>query len=202
MWIGIDVGGRRKGFHAAAMRPDLQVELRHFQGAAAADHAADWVEAWRPVAVAVDCPPTWAEHGRGSRLCEVDFAHAGICGIRYTPDDATAAARTDTYYEWIEQGQNLFGQLRDRDVPTLECFPTASWTQWFNPRGHQRRTQWTRQATRELVRRGLASVDVRNQDQRDAIAAALTARQASTAPRSVMSFGSLVVPCRSSDPLG
>ena len=57
----------------------------------------------------------------------------------------------------------------------IEVFPTASWTRWHGKRGRQTRASWTRQALTAL---GLLGVPARtNQDQRDAIAAAMTARQ-------------------------
>jgi len=70
-------------------------------------------------------------------------------------------------------------------------FPTASWTRWHGPRGARPRGVWSREALAAL---GLAGVPARtNQDQRDAIAAALTAREHSAARTEAI--GDIVVPC-------
>ena len=71
----------------------------------------------------------------------------------------------------------------------LECFPTASWTRWEKPRGRRRRDAWTREV---LMGLGLSGVVPRNQDQRDAVAAALTARQHREG--ATERFGDIVVP--------
>ena len=69
-------------------------------------------------------------------------------------------------------------------------FPTASWTRWFGKRGSRSRATWTRQGLTAL---GLEGIPVRtNQDQRDAIAAAMTARQHSAGMTEAI--GDIVVP--------
>jgi predicted nuclease with RNAse H fold len=93
---------------------------------------------------------------------------------------------------WILEGGSLFDALAAHDVEVIEVFPTASWTRWFGKRGTQTRAAWTRQGLAAL---GLKSVPVRtNQDRRDAIAAAMTARQHSLARTETM--GDIVVPTR------
>ena len=80
--------------------------------------------------------------------------------------------------------------LATRGAEVIEVFPTASWTRWHGKRGAQTRAAWTRQGLAAL---GLESVPARtNQDQRDAIAAAVTARQHSLALTETM--GEIVVP--------
>ncbi len=69
-------------------------------------------------------------------------------------------------------------------------FPTASWTRWHGARGRRSRAAWSRDG---LAAMGLAGVlDRTNQDQRDAIAAAVTARQHSRGQTE--SIGEIVVP--------
>jgi predicted nuclease with RNAse H fold len=94
------------------------------------------------------------------------------------------------YYAWILEGLALFGALAARGVEVIEVFPTASWTRWYGKRGTRTRTAWTREGLAAL---GLENVPARtNQDQRDAIAAAITARQHSLALTETM--GEIVVP--------
>lgn len=199
-WSGIDVGGPRKGFHAALLTDDLDVAFREFDGPEQVDRLVEWIGVVVPGVVAVDSPAAWAASGLRARPCEVAFAREHICGIRFTPDAATAAARTDGYYGWIENGLELWGRLGDLDVTVIECFPTASWTRWHGPRDRTSRARWTRQALGSLAERGLSGTEAAtNQDRRDAVAAALTARQWDRAE--MLAFGPLVVPPADSDPL-
>jgi predicted nuclease with RNAse H fold len=149
--------------------------------------------------VAIDSPSSWAANGDLSRECERDFVRTGLCGIRFTPDEATAAARTDRYLEWIELGLELWVAARAAGLHPIECFPTASWSAWLGPRGSRRRAPWTRNGIADLAEAGVAGLELaRNQDDRDSVAAAFTARQWEAAPSSVDRFGDLVVPKPSS----
>lgn len=202
-WVGNGVGGRRKGFHAAALAQDLTVRFEEFAGETAVDDAAAWVRSVRPACVAVDSPAAWARTGRKARDCEIDFARAHICGIRFTADAQTAAVRTDSLYGWIEHGLELRHALRGGASSVIECFPTGSFTQWAGSRGRQSRAAWTTSLLSQLAPRGLSGCAMAsNQDRRDAVAAALTARQFTTRPEAVLSFGTLQVPAKGSDPLG
>jgi len=199
-WIGIDVGGRRKGFHVAGVDGALRTELAAFAGPDAVARVAGWAEARQPSRIAIDSPATWALEGEGSRPCEREFARARICGIRFTPDERTAAARTDGYYEWIAYGLELWEEMGSRGLPLIECFPTASWTQWIGARDSRTRARWTRDGLNELDRQGtLRCEQVGNQDERDAVAAALTALQYEHQP--MQKFGPLTVPYAGMTPI-
>ncbi len=88
------------------------------------------------------------------------------------------------------EGLCLYEALEGAAVRTIEVFPTASWTRWSGRRGATRRSTWTRAGLAHLP---LDNIPARtNQDQRDAIAAALTARQHSDKLTEV--FGDIVVP--------
>lgn len=77
-------------------------------------------------------------------------------------------------------------ELRD----AIECFPTAAWTRWHGPRAGRSRSAWTREG---LAASELEGVPPRtNQDARDAIAAALTARDYDQGR--YQAFGQIVVP--------
>ena len=79
------------------------------------------------------------------------------------------------YFAWIVEGLALYAALAAADVPVIEVFPTASWTRWHGPRGPLTRAAWTHDG---LTRLRMSSVPERtNQDQRDAIAAKMTAQQ-------------------------
>lgn len=200
-WIGVDVGGRKKGFDVAVLYEGLRVELRKFDGDDASGRTADEIDQLRPAVVAIDSPDGWADPGERSRRCERDFASQRICGIRYTPSEEIAEPLRQTYYGWIDNGLTLWDALRQRHIATIECFPTASWTRWFRPRERQSRAAWSREAM-HIVTNGCVQFErpPRNQDQRDAIAAALTAYQSQRGDQMIR-FKSLTVPQRGRLPL-
>jgi predicted nuclease with RNAse H fold len=129
-----------------------------------------------PAVVAIDSPCCYAPDGQTSRDRERTL-NREVCGIRWTPDQGRADG---AYYEWIREGLGLYEALAQQGgVEVIEVFPTASWTRWLGPRSRSR-SDWTRDG---LARLGLEGVPPRtNQDQRDAIAAAVTARQHSASP--------------------
>jgi predicted nuclease with RNAse H fold len=184
MWAGVDVGGRRKGFHVAIVDDDGLRDLARLRGPG---DVAAWLGERAPRVVAVDSPIAPAADGRASRACERRLART-ICGIRYTPERARLAG--NAYYEWIEHGLELYEALRAGPSTVIETFPTASWTRWAGPRGSRSRASWTNTSLRRL---GLAGVPRQlGQDSRDAIAAALTARAYERGETE--SFGEIVVP--------
>jgi predicted nuclease with RNAse H fold len=176
MWAGVDVGGRRKGFHVAVVDAEGL-----FFGPEQAASPADVVQLVRSAElVAVDSPRSPAPDGERSRSCERDLARQ-VCGIRYTPEHALLDG--NAYYAWILHGLELYAALASADIAAIECFPTASFTRWAGPRGRRTRAAWTREALGFAVSHG--------QDGRDAVAAALTARSAALGL--VDEFGDIVV---------
>lgn len=173
VWAGVDVGGPRKGFHAAAVSDSAVVGLAAL---ADAGDVVDWLRGLPHVEgpVAVDAPCALAPPGARSRPDEVAFLARGICALFPTPSPETLAARTDSYYSWIENGLALYAGLAAAGIGAFECFPTASWTVWSGGRAGRSRAAWSRAA---LLQHGLEGVPPRqSQDARDAIGAALTAR--------------------------
>jgi predicted nuclease with RNAse H fold len=184
VWVGVDVGGKRKGFDVAVIDDRRVLAV---QGHLTCRQVVDIVTEYRPAVVAVDSPRSYAPDGQTARDCELRLARA-ICGIRWTPDARRVHA--SAYYAWILEGLDLFDALADRGAEVIEVFPTASWTRWHGQRGARTRTAWTREGLTAL---DLENVPARtNQDQRDAIAAAMTARQHSRALTETI--GEIVVP--------
>ena len=184
--MGIDVGGRRKRFDVALVEGKRLAGLR--SRLSVADVVA-WVRSARPEVVAVDGPRSTAAPGKTCRPGERELA-ASVCRIRWTPPRDRLAG--NPYYEWIVEGLRLFEVLEPLATEAIECFPTASWTRWHGPRDGRSRAAWT---SRALAALDLDGVPHRtNQDQRDAIAAALTARD--YARRRCEAFGDIVVPLR------
>jgi predicted nuclease with RNAse H fold len=183
-WCGVDVGGKRKRFDLAVVDEHSLLTLA---GGLGLDAIVELVEASRPAVVGIDGPRCCVPSGQTARAGERALARA-ICGIRWTPDRSTVEG--NAYYAWIVEGLALFEALTDGDIEVIEVFPTASWTRWFGPRGTSSRAAWTE---RGVARLGLRGVPQRtNQDQRDAIAAAATARQHSEGTTEAL--GEIVVP--------
>lgn len=184
VWVGVDVGGKRKGFDVAVIDDRRVLAL---QGHLTCQQVVALVLENRPAVVAVDSPRLCAPDGQTARDGELQL-NKSICGIRWTPDERRV--RASAYYAWIVEGLALFGALAACGVEVIEVFPTASWTRWHGARGPQTRAAWTRQGLASL---GLAGVPaLTNQDQRDALAAAMTGRQHSLALTETM--GDIVVP--------
>jgi len=183
-WIGVDVGGKRKGFDVAVVDERRVLELK---GGVDCDEVVAVVESVKPAVVAIDSPCCCAPEGQTTRDGERQLSKS-ICGIRWTPDERRVHA--SPYYAWIVEGLALFEALAPRDVEVIEVFPTASWTRWYGKRRSQARSAWTQQGLASL---GLTDVPARtNQDQRDAIGAAVTARQHTHGLTETM--GTIVVP--------
>jgi predicted nuclease with RNAse H fold len=169
-WAGIDVGGARKGFDVAVI--DEQSVIETARSCSSPSAVLGVLQRHDPAVVAVDSPRSAAPPGKTHRQGERALRDA-VCGIRWTPDQAKLD-QGNPYYDWIHRGLDLYGTLADRGWQVIEVFPTASWTRWLGRR-RGTRAAWTR---RGLARLGLNDLPARtNQDLRDAIAAAVTARQ-------------------------
>jgi hypothetical protein len=186
--VGIDVGGREKGFHGCALRGRQIVAGPTRLGNVAA--AVEWVVELAPTTIAIDSPREGAPAGERSRPDERDFSRAGICNIRWTPE--LASLHGNPYYEWVEHGLELYAALADHlpRARPIEVFPTAAWTVWAGPRGKVSRARWSRAVLAGLELAGVPSRH--NQDDRDAIAAALVARL--DEEDRTRAFGMLIVP--------
>ena len=186
VWMGVDVGGPRKGFDVALVDDRRLVDLRRRQSV---DDVVACVARAGPTVVAIDSPRSCAAAGQTHRPGEKALRNA-VCGIRWTPP--LSELDGNPYYEWIVEGLRLYRALEDLPVQVIECFPTAAWTRWIGPRAGRRRSDWTREGLAAL---GLENVPSRNtQDERDAIAAAVTARDLTRGR--VEAFGEIIVPRR------
>jgi predicted nuclease with RNAse H fold len=171
--VGIDVGGRRKGFHGCAVHgsevvagPERLLDVAS---------AVAWVVDLAPAVIALDSPRSCAPAGASSRDDERELARA-VCGIRWTPEPSRLAG--NPYYEWVEHGLELYAALEAAGIPSdhlVETFPTAAWTIWAGPRGKVIRAKWSAAALADLSLAGLPARRL-SQDDRDAVAAALVAR--------------------------
>jgi predicted nuclease with RNAse H fold len=190
IYAGIDVGGRSKGFHAAAL--DDEKLVGGPRQLPEVDAVLSWLDKIGPKVIAIDSPKTCAAPGETSRAGERALMKE-ICGIRFTPEETKLDA--NPYYEWIVRGRELYAALEQgrghRGASVIEVFPTASWTVWAGPRGTKTRARWSSEALEAMNLPGIPARRL-NQDDRDAVAAALTARLYRQG-RS-RAFGEIVVP--------
>lgn len=197
LWAGVDVGGEKKGFHVAVV--DGTRLVRPVDNPRTVTDAVALLREVAPELVAVDSPREPAADGEKSRASEHELRRA-LCGIRYTPDRATVFGERengDDFYGWIKHGLALYDALEEAGLEAVECFPTASWTRWGGKRDSRTRESWSASVLRSVA---VPGVPVRmNQDERDAIGAALTAR--AHAHREAESFGGIVVPFAATGPL-
>jgi predicted nuclease with RNAse H fold len=183
-WIGVDVGGKRKGFDVAIVD---ERSLLLLAGGLNFEEVVRHAQESQPTLIGIDSPCCWAPDGENTRDCERAL-NRSVCGIRWTPDRHTGAV--GDYYAWVREGLSLYTALQPFGFAVAEVFPTASWTRWIGPRGRSSRAKWSRSGLASLQ---LEGVPVRtNQDQRDAIAAAVTVRQ--DAAGLLERFGEIVVP--------
>ena len=138
--MGVDVGGRRKGFDVAVIDDCGVLALRN---RLSCQQVTDLVMTCQPAVVAIDGPRSCAPEGHTAREGELQLARQ-VCGIRWTPD--TQHVRANPYYAWILEGLALFGALGGCGAEVIEVFPTASWTRWHGQRGPRTRAAWSRQA--------------------------------------------------------
>ena len=170
-WAGVDVGARKKGFHVAVVSTSgIEARFRATDPAA----VAAFLSEQGPRVVAVDSPRSPARPRQRSREDERALVRAGVCGIRFIPDHATLRSHPRGFYDWVLNGFALYEELvaaPEARWAVIECFPTASFTRIGGPRGATSRAAWSRDV---LARLGFDPLG--NQDERDAVMAALTAR--------------------------
>ena len=115
--IGIDVGGKRKGFHAvlyhsSAFKLFLSIPTQFNSS---------------PGLYRTNLPlchrcPLWMEHFRGSRESERSLAHQGkripcFC----TPTRARAAQ--SRFYDWVFNGEQLYQAFQRQSITPIETYP-------------------------------------------------------------------------------
>ncbi len=104
---GIDVGGKRKGLHAVALRDG------RYLSKCSATEPSDIVSWCRDevhaVVIAIDAPSHWSVDGR-ARLAERELMSEGIWCFA-TPTFESAMQHPTNHYEWMIQGDSLFRAL-------------------------------------------------------------------------------------------
>ncbi len=177
---GIDVGGRRKGFHAVALDPAGAVSGR--LSSADPERIASWCVERGARLVAVDAPCAWSADGR-SRPAELALKKLPIQCFS-TPSRDAALAHPKDHFGWMINGERMFQALAPSyplasettvDVPgSIETFPQAVACALAGTRVSAKRKGAVR---RDLLRRqGLDMRLLTNIDFVDAALCAIAAR--------------------------
>jgi predicted nuclease with RNAse H fold len=103
--VGIDVGGRKKGFHAVALRASTVVDTLV---TCRADEVVKWCRDHDATIVGIDAPCKWSLTGR-ARSCERELAALGLSTFS-TP--SLVRSRDHPFYGWMLNGAELFGLLK------------------------------------------------------------------------------------------
>ena len=98
-WMGVDVGGRRKGFDVAVTDHRRLVALERRQSV---DDVLARVTAAQPAVVAIDSPRSCAPPGATHRQDERELRAGVRVGIRWTPEHSKLDG--NPYYEWTSRG--------------------------------------------------------------------------------------------------
>lgn len=187
--VGIDVGGRRKGFHAVALRDGLYAgQLLSREVGEISRWCCETIGARL---IAIDAPCRWSTPAEpGPRPCERELLAAGI---RCFPSPTRHAAlnHPSDYYGWMLQGEALYQQLESshpllthpprRGVPLVgpACFETFPHAISWHLRGGQASAAEKRaQRSALLSQAGIDTAPLTSIDRIDAALCALAAHHA------------------------
>lgn len=106
LFVGIDVGGQKKGFHAVAVR-DFAILGK--TSSCDPTEIATWCEEIEATVVAVDAPISWSSTGR-ARSAERALMQAGISCFS-TPTEKAAREHPTNHFGWMLQGAKLYDAL-------------------------------------------------------------------------------------------
>ena len=201
--VGIDVGGKRKGFHAVAL---VDGNYASQMVAKDAGEIADWchnIVCAR--VVAVDAPCRWSKHGN-SRPAERALMQMGISCFS-TPRRVQAIGHPTGYFDWMLSGENLYHALAKyyplcRKLPVLGqrcCFETFPHAITWQLRGGHADARQKRTQRRALLKQAeIDLTELTNIDLIDAALCSLTAFHAATGGQCVslgeLDTGLIIVP--------
>ena len=112
VFVGVDVGGARKGFHAVAMHGrEITAHMHTLIG----EEVADWCSEHEAIGIGIDAPCRWSQTGH-ARAAERELARLGIFAFA-TPSRALAESKT--FHSWMLNGAQLY-QLVERSYPLFD----------------------------------------------------------------------------------
>ncbi len=127
--VGIDVGGKKKGFHAILLRSGV---LETTISSANPADIVEWCRQGNADVIGVDAPSGWSQSG-SSRAAERELKLAGKqIHCFATPTRTRAPDHKKGFYDWVFNGEDLYCQLKKlryqlfdgRPVKGPVCFET------------------------------------------------------------------------------
>ena len=118
--VGVDVGGKRKGYHAVALTDG------QYAGRCATPDVGKlvaWCREMNAVVVAVDAPCGWSTDGR-ARSAESQLMQQRI-GCFSTPTRQRAIEHPKDHYGWMLRGEALYQALRPTHPICAEPFASG-----------------------------------------------------------------------------
>lgn len=119
--VGIDVGGKRKGFHAVALEAGLYLGQKKTSDIS--ELVAWCVQSINARVIAVDAPCRWSVDGR-ARPAERELMQKGIFCFSSTTRARALVHRTDNF-GWMLRGEELYRAL-DATHPVCSGLPCAN----------------------------------------------------------------------------
>lgn len=174
--VGIDVGARRKGFHAVAIAGGHLADCLAVQEV---EELSRWCRKKEAQVIAIDAPCRWSSDGH-SRPAERALMQRGIFCFS-TPTRERAEAHPKDYFGWMINGMALYRALADRYplCATVSasnqpcCFETFPHAITWRLRGGRAVASRKRKERRELLE--MAGIDLSPWTNIDFIDAALCA---------------------------
>lgn len=105
--VGIDVGGKRKGFHAVVLSEGKFLDQKADQDP---NVIFEWCIERNASVIGVDAPCLWSKGG-SSRAAERELGQMGI-HCYATPTRKRAGKKT--FYNWVFNGETLYGRLKEK----------------------------------------------------------------------------------------
>ena len=177
VFVGIDVGGSTKGFHAVTLKDGEIADRLHSRDTA---EVLAWCLAHTPAAIGIDAPCRWRSASQ-ARTAEREMAQEKIFCFS-TPSEE--AAHGISFHQWMLQGAALYAQVEkhfplfDGEVRGPMCFETFPHAVACALAGRvvsAARKRFERKVL--LDRAGVATATLTSIDYVDAALCALAARQ-------------------------
>lgn len=117
--LGVDVGGRKKGFHVSVVRSGAS-EFEFVDGLLTVEGVVGVARRYGVDVIAIDCPPQAQIAGERTRLSERQLHLMGV-RVQWTRRVGLELP------EWMVHGQELWEALRNEvpEAKLIETFPTV-----------------------------------------------------------------------------
>ena len=117
-FIGIDVGGLKKGFHCVCLKSNEIISFKHDYEP---ENICRWIHNFNPLIIAIDAPCGWSKSGL-SREAERDLSINGK-KISCFSTPTREKAKESFFYKWVFNGERLYKALSQINLSVIETYP-------------------------------------------------------------------------------